>query len=157
MGGLMEHGLVANCEAQTAEGPALGPRSPQQGSGRVTESAVSLWKRRQGGRGTDEVEITEHLTLGNHLKSAPGLGAPWAMGLGAEKGSGSLSDFSFKAWRPVLVSGVIIHSFNKHGVNFGPPGLPYTWKGREGMRCQDRLWPVKPGSGSTNEKRRCLW
>lgn len=47
-----------------------------------------------------DVDITEHLTLGNDLKSAPGLGAPWAMGLGEEKGGRSQSDLGVKAGGP---------------------------------------------------------
>lgn len=48
-----------------------------------------------------------------------------------KKGSRGLSDLGFTVWRPLLISVVIINSFNKHRVNFVPPGLPQKWKGCE--------------------------
>lgn len=124
MGGGVEgpvwHEVKANREVRTAEGPSLGPPGPQQSSGMVTEGGLFLWRLRQelnfrvGGLWNSDRSGGHREHLKNSAESAAGLGMPQAMGLGAEEGGRSLSDLGFKAWRPLLISVTIIHSFNKH-------------------------------------------
>lgn len=80
-----------------------------------------------------------------------------------KNGSRSLSDLGFTVWRSLLISAIIMNSFNKLCVNFVPPGLPQTWKRCEEcgtMVDSDQMdQQVEPGSerACSDEKMRCLW